>query len=103
MVYRVGCVAWPDKQEAVMQIYWTLKSIPELSGLPLGERMRVWRAAHWNIYRHWQFWASLVGMVLCMGIGRHIYVLAVTSVRSLVSSYFGGYQHTWRVHIFVHI
>ena len=56
-----------------MQIYWTLKSIPELSGLPLGERMRVWRAAHWNIYRHWQFWASLVGMVLCMGIGRHIY------------------------------
>ena len=56
-----------------MQIYWTLRSIPELSGLPLGERMRVWRAAHWNIYRHWQFWASLVGMVLCMGIGRHIY------------------------------
>ena len=56
-----------------MQIYWTLKSISELSGLPLKERMRVWRAAHWKATRHWQYWASLVGIPLCIEIGRHIH------------------------------
>ena len=28
-----------------MQIYWSLKSIPELAGLASAERRRVWRAA----------------------------------------------------------
>ena len=56
-----------------MQIYWTLKSIPELSGLPLGERMRVWRAASWKTTRHWQFWAGVVASYLCLKIGEHIY------------------------------
>jgi len=52
-----------------MQIYWTLKSIPELSGLPSGERGRVWRTAYWKIIRHWQYWASLLGIGLCVKIG----------------------------------
>jgi hypothetical protein len=60
-------------ETTLMQIYWTLKSIPELSGLPLKERMRVWRAAHWKITRHWQYWASLVGIGLGVEIGQHIY------------------------------
>ena len=58
---------------ALMQIYWTRKSIPELSGLPLAERMRVWRAVHRKTMRHWQFWASLAGAGLCAEIGVHIY------------------------------
>jgi hypothetical protein len=55
-----------------MQIYWSLKSIPELARLPSEERGRVWRAAFWETTRRWQFWASLVGVVLCVEIGRHI-------------------------------
>jgi hypothetical protein len=59
----------------LMKIYWTLKSIPELSGLPSGERGRVWRAAHWKMMRHghWQYWAGLVAFYLCLKIGEHIY------------------------------
>ena len=56
-----------------MQIYWTLKSIPELSGLPSEEIWRVWRAAYWKTTRHWQFWVSLVGIGLRVHIGEHIY------------------------------
>jgi hypothetical protein len=44
-----------------MQLYWGLKSIPELSGLPPAERRRVWRAGHWKAYRHWQTWAAMAG------------------------------------------
>jgi hypothetical protein len=56
-----------------MQIYWSLKSIPELARLPSEERGRVWRAAIWKTTRRWQLWASLVGVVLCVEIGRRIY------------------------------
>jgi hypothetical protein len=56
-----------------MQIYWSLKSIPELARLPSEERGRVWRAAIWKTTRRWQLWASLVGVVLCVEIGQHIY------------------------------
>jgi len=55
-----------------MQIYWTLKSIPELSALPPGERGRVWRVAYRETKRHWQYWAGLVGVGLCVGISAHI-------------------------------
>jgi len=52
-----------------MRIYWSLKSIPELSDLPSEERRRVWRAAYWKTARHWQFWAGLVGIGLFTLIG----------------------------------
>jgi hypothetical protein len=46
-----------------MQIYWTLKSVPELSGLPLKERMRVWRDAHREMTRRSGLhYVSLVGI-----------------------------------------
>ena len=56
-----------------MQIYWTLRNIPELSELPSEEMRRVWGAAFWKTARHWQFWVSLVGIGLCTLIGGHIY------------------------------
>src|SRR5262245_54773623 len=85
-----------------MQIYWTLKSIPELSGLPSEEIWRVWRAAYWKTTRHWQFWVSLVGLAYAYtSESTSTIVLAVTSVGSLVPSYFRKYKYIWRVHIFV--
>jgi hypothetical protein len=42
----------------LMQIYWSLKSIPELSRLPSEERGRLWDAALWKTTRHWQVWAT---------------------------------------------
>ena len=50
----------------LMNIYWTLKSVPELSGLPSGERGRVWRAVSLKTFRHWEVWVALV---VPMGLG----------------------------------
>jgi hypothetical protein len=62
-----GCSYW---EMMLMQIYWSLKDIPELSALPSEERRRVWWASYLKITRHWQFWASLVGIFfLCVQIG----------------------------------
>jgi len=52
-----------------MQLYWGLKSIPELAGLPSAERGRVWRAAYRQTFRHWQTWAALAGLGLCVAVG----------------------------------
>jgi hypothetical protein len=54
-----------------MQIYWTLKSIPELSGLPSDERRRVWLdARRLMVRRSWQFWVSVFGsLTVCITIG----------------------------------
>jgi hypothetical protein len=72
----------------LMQIYWTLKSIPELSGLPIKERRRVWRAALRKIrIRHWQYWASLVGIALCVEIGQHIYAHLGGSIGAVVGAF----------------
>ena len=54
-----------------MQIYWTLKSVPELSGLPTDdERRRVWRDAYREMTRRsWQFWVSVALFGGCPQIG----------------------------------
>ena len=53
-----------------MKIYWSLKSIPELADLSKDERRRVWKAMTGKSFmsipepfRHWQFWAVLLGTV----------------------------------------
>ena len=56
-----------------MQIYWTLKSSPELSELPSEKMRRVGRAAFWKTTRHWQFWASFLVLGLCVHIGQYFY------------------------------
>ncbi len=67
-----------------MQIYWTLKSIPELSGLPRAARGRAWRAVSWKTFRHWQTWVSLAGLALCSGIGVYLASLIDPSTTSLI-------------------
>ena len=50
-----------------MQIYWTLKSIPELSHLPWRERGRVWRRAYRKTFRCGATWAALAGCGVIAG------------------------------------
>jgi hypothetical protein len=52
-----------------MQIYWTLKSIPELAQLPRAERRRVWRHVYWKTFDHWQAWAGLFACGACAAMG----------------------------------
>jgi hypothetical protein len=55
-----------------MQIYWSLKSIPELSELPLGERWRLWYTALWKTPRHWQVWVAGFVILFITGIAQTI-------------------------------
>jgi hypothetical protein len=95
--------ARPYWEIMLMLMYWSLKSIPELSGLPSEERRRVWWAAYLKITRHWQFWASLVGVFfLCVQIGDMLIGHRIGGPIGAVVSGFILRQVscTWRVHIF---
>jgi len=54
-----------------MRVYWTLKSIPELSALPFWERGRSWRAAfrESRCLSNWRYWASITPIIALGGIG----------------------------------
>ncbi|MDX2220028.1 MAG: hypothetical protein SF172_13485 [Burkholderiales bacterium] len=54
-----------------MQIYWTLKGIPELAHLPARSRLLAWQQVSWNSFRHWQTWMGLLLAGVCAGIGSH--------------------------------
>lgn len=45
-----------------MTIYWTSKSIPELSSLPKNERRARWQKVYAKCFRHWQTW---LGVIAC--------------------------------------
>ena len=57
---------------AVMRIYWTIKSIPELAGLPPDQQRRLWREGYWQAFRHWSMWVSLAAVGLGAGIGSYL-------------------------------
>ncbi len=54
-----------------MPIYWTLKSIPELSQLSSAERGQAWRRVNRKTFRHWQTWVGLVACGALAGLGSH--------------------------------
>lgn len=63
-----------------MRIYWTLKSIPELSKLSTDERVKRWRRTYKSTFRHWETWAGLVLMGLFSGMGSHFFGWVGTAV-----------------------
>jgi len=52
-----------------MKIYWTLKDVPELSGLSQPERRRVHRACYWKAFRRGRCLTALLFCGLCGGLG----------------------------------
>jgi hypothetical protein len=54
-----------------MPIYWTLKSIPELSQLSSAERSQAWRRVNHRTWRHWQTWVGLVACGALAGLGSY--------------------------------
>ena len=55
-----------------MPIYWSLKSIPELSNLPSNARVRVWQRVYRKTFLHWQTWLGLIACGICAGIGSYL-------------------------------
>ena len=78
-----------------MQIYWSIKSVPELTGLPSAERHRVWRAGFWKAHRHWQVWAVVASYGLLIPIGGSLGALAGSQgIGSLVAVGLGGFLYS---------
>lgn len=75
-----------------MQIYWTLKSIPELAQLPASQRRRVWCSAYWRAFRDWRMQAAMFVTGLCAGIGFVAgHALDWPIVSGLIGSAIGGF------------
>ena len=49
--------------------HWLLENPPQLFELPPDEQRRVWRAANCKMYRHWQMWLAIPGVLLCGFVG----------------------------------
>jgi hypothetical protein len=76
-----------------MQIYWSLMSIPELAGLASAKRRRTWRAAC-NAYRHWQVWASVVGIGFGAAAGAYLgSLIAFQNIGCVIGAAFSGLVH----------
>ena len=45
-----------------MRIYWTVNSVPELSGLPVEEKARLWRVCWRKSYCNWWPWIAFVSL-----------------------------------------
>jgi hypothetical protein len=71
-----------------MNIYWTLKSVPELSGLPFRERGRVWRAVSLKTFRHWEVWVALV---VPMGLGLFLGNILSQPLGGMIGAAMGGF------------
>jgi hypothetical protein len=65
-----------------MKIYWSLESIPELSGLTEEERKKIWRSCRWKIFQHPPVYLALVIFGICPIIG-HWLGLTLSSLWSL--------------------
>ena len=75
-----------------MPIYWGLESIPELKNVPKAERGRVWRRAYNKSFRHWQNWAGLLVVAICVTIGFTIGM----EVGCILEAALGGEIWIWR-------
>lgn len=56
-----------------MRLYWTLKSIPELSQISSQERGRRWRIVYKSAFRHWETWVGLALIVFFVATGSHFF------------------------------
>ncbi|ADU72663.1 hypothetical protein [Pantoea sp. At-9b] len=52
-----------------MKIYWTLRSIPELSQLSSKECGKRWNDIYTSTFRHWETWTGLLLCALLSGAG----------------------------------
>jgi hypothetical protein len=73
-----------------MKVYWSWRSIPELSGLPSAERARLLLECRGKVVRHWQVWVAILTGALGL-IGATVLAIQLTTV--------GGYA--WPLAIIV--
>ncbi len=55
-----------------MRFYWSYKSLPELSALPVAERRAAWWRAVWQAKERWQTWAAYLLFIPLVFAGRWI-------------------------------
>ncbi len=70
-----------------MRLYWTLKSIPELSQISSKERGRRWRIVYKSAFRHWEMWGGLALMAFLAATGSHFF----GAIGAMMLSALGGF------------
>jgi len=59
-----------------MRFYWSYKSLPELSDLPVAEQRAAARRVHWQLHKRWQTWAVYLAflplILVCRWIGSFV-------------------------------
>ena len=73
-----------------MNVYWTLKSFPELRDLDSSRRKLVWRACCLRPFLHWQTWTAFLGQFGFVFSGAILGSLIDGSYRIWFSVWFGG-------------
>ena len=75
-----------------MEIYWTIKSIPELRDASKLERRRRWKRAYRKSFRHLTTWMALLLCALCGGAGAYYGQMAGSGVLgAMLGGGFGGF------------
>lgn len=78
-----------------MRFYWSYKSLPELSDLPVAEQRTAARLAHWQVHERWQTWAVYLAflpfVLVCRWIGSFVgHEEIATIVGVLISAVISG-------------
>ena len=73
-----------------MNIYWTQKSVPELSDLTKPERKKAWRYAYGKCFRHWQTYAGLTICGGCGGLGSFLWDLPGAAIGGGIGGFIYG-------------
>jgi len=61
-----------------MKIYWTIKSVPEFSGMSKKQINEIWIPCYWKTYKHWQQWFMM--SISILSIVAPVYLLATGSL-----------------------
>lgn len=74
-----------------MNIYWSLKSIPELAELSGKERKEIWLRCLAKTYRNWRTWLTGLAFTACVAVITYVLVQNLNyRVAALLSGLFGG-------------
>lgn len=55
-----------------MKIYWTIKSIPELTDLSPRDRKDLWRRNYWKGYTHLPPWIGVALLLILLGLVQYL-------------------------------
>ncbi|MEM9479136.1 MAG: hypothetical protein AAGA58_05665 [Verrucomicrobiota bacterium] len=73
-----------------MKIYWTQKSVPELSELTKLEKKKAWKYAYRKCFGHWETYAGIIICGGCAGLGSFLWDLPGAAIGGGIGGFIYG-------------